>query len=368
MTEDLYNILGISKDASTDEIKKAYKKLAVANHPDKNPNDKEKEEIFKKISSAYDVLSTPEKKEMYDRFGVLDGQPNNNNNMGDMFKNMFGGGGFSFAFQQGGGIPEDIFSNIFSGHQRQTPVDIIDVDVDICDLYYGKTKKVEFELLELCSKCEGSGASDPSQIIKCMTCKGQGAVMHQLGPFVHKTACPSCGGNGVCIKKPCNTCHGKKTIFNKKIFELKLPKGVPNDHTVTMAKKGSYDINTQQIKDMIFRFKHKIQDPYEIDDQMNVIYKLSITIEELLSGFTRKIKLYNEELSIGSNKYFNPNNPITIKDKGLYNMKKNKQSDLLLKINIEFIESDKLVKYKEVFHKIFKKTNEDEVLDFNLNE
>jgi molecular chaperone DnaJ len=377
---DLYNTLGIDKNASTDDIRKAFKKAAIANHPDKNPGDKEKEELFKKASTAYEVLSNPEKKQLYDNFGVIDGQsqPNNQNDINDILKNVFGGmgmsgqmpGGFQFSFQQGGNSPEDIFGSLFGGNRRhqQPQNDLLDIEVDICDLYYGKTKKVEFELLELCSKCEGSGASDPNQIIKCITCKGQGCVMHQLGPFIQKTSCPSCSGNGTCIKKACSSCQGKKTVYNKKLFELKLPKGVPNDHTVTMSKKGSYDVNTKQVKDIIFKFKHKIEKPYELDDNMNVIYNINITIEELLSGFSKKIKLYNEDTTVGSNKYFNPNNVMIIKEKGLFNMKKNKQSDLHLKFSIDFIDSDKLVKYKEVFHKIFKIKENDENIEFNLND
>lgn len=368
---DLYQTLGVSKDADADEIKKAFRKLAIANHPDKNPGDKEKEETFKKISTAYEILSNPEKKNMYDKHGVIDGQGGPPPDISEILKNVFGGaggGGFSFVFQQGG--MEDPFAHMFGDmfHRQRQQIDLIDVEVDICDLYYGKSKKVEFELLELCAKCEGSGASDPSQIMKCITCKGQGHILHQMGPFLQKMSCPSCAGNGSCIKKPCGVCQGKKTVFNKKIIELKLPKGVPNDHTVTMHKKGSYDPNTKQVKDMIFKFKHKIVEPYQLDGDMNVIYNIKITIEELLGGFSKKIKLYNEEISISSNRYFNPNHPMTIKEKGLFNMKKNKHSDLHLKFNIEFIESEKLVKYKEVFHKIFKVSPVNDTIDFNLTD
>lgn len=374
MTEDLYGILGVSKNSTPDEIKKAFKKLAIANHPDKNPDDKEKEETFKKVSTAYDILSNPDKKRIYDQTGSIDGNAAPPD-MSEILKNVFGGGGmpgmhgmpgmggmhempggFSFSFSQGG----DMFSSMFGGmrQQQQPKQDLIDVTIDICDLYYGRTKKVEFEMLEACVKCDGSGASDPSQIMNCMTCKGQGVIMHQIGPFIQKTTCPSCAGNGSCIKKPCSACHGRKTSFNKKLFELKLPKTVPNNHTVTMNGKGSYDVSTKKTKDIVFRFKYNIQPPYSIDDHCNVLYNLNINIEELLGGFSKKITLYNEEITVSSNRYFNPNNPMVIKEKGLFESKTNKHADLHLKFTIDFIDSDKLVKYKDIFHKIFKKKDE----------
>lgn len=362
MSEDLYATLGVSRDASPEEIKKAFKRQAITNHPDKNPGDKEKEEAFKKANTAYEILSNPQKKEMYDKFGVIDpSQGGPPPDISEILKEMFHGGGgipgaFSFSFSTDmGGPPEDLFGSFFGNmHQRQKQ-DMIDIDVDICDLYYGKTKKAEFELLELCARCNGSGAHDPSCIVKCMTCKGAGHVMHQIGPFLQRSACPSCAGNGSCIKKACSGCNGKKAVYNKKVFELKLPKGVPNNHTVTMAGKGSYDLASKKTKDIVFRFKHKIDHPYELDDNMNVIYHVKIDIEELLGGFSKKIKLYNEELNVSSNRYFNPNHPMVIKEKGLYSIKKNKQADLHLKFAIEFIDSERLVKYKDIFHKIFRR-------------
>ncbi len=367
--EDLYSILKISRDASPEDIKKAFRKLAIEYHPDKNNGDKEREEMFKKIGEAYSILSDPEKKRNYDQFGTINPNVGNPVDLNDILKNMFGdmmgggvqmggipmGGGFSFMFMDGG----DPFGN-FGGmnNRKKNEADIVEIDVDICDIYYGNNKRVEFEMLELCEKCGGSGAYDQSQIIKCITCNGQGNITQQIGPFfMQKMTCHSCMGKGNMIKRPCSSCKGEKCVYNKKVFELKIPKGIPNNHEIKMEKKGSYNQATKQQKDMVFKFKYKIETPYQLDD-VNVIYTLDITIDELLAGFNKDIKLYKDTVTISSDKYFNPTNPLIIKEKGIFNIKKQKTGDLYLKFNVMFTDSERLGKYNEVLQKILKRSQE----------
>lgn len=367
--EDLYSVLKLTRDASPEEIKKAFRKLAIEYHPDKNNGDKEREEMFKKIGEAYSILSDPDKKRNYDQFGTINpGQGGNPVDLNEILKSMFGdmmgggvqmgggpmggmNGGFSFMFMDGG----DPFAN-FGGQRKKNEADIVDIDIDICDIYYGNNKRVEFEMLELCDKCKGTGAYDQSQIIACLTCNGQGSITQQIGPFfMQKMTCSSCMGKGNIIKKPCSYCKGEKCVYNKKLFELKIPKGIPNNHEIKMEKKGSYSPSTKQQKDMIFKFKYKIEAPYQLDD-MNVVYSLDITIDDLLAGFQKDITLYKDKVSIISDRYFNPTNPIIIKEKGLFNIKKQKQCDLYIKFNVSFTDSDRLSKYSEVLQKILKKT------------
>ena len=321
-------------------------------------------------------MSDPQKRQSYDRFGTVDAAAPPDLN--DILKNMFGGaagmpmggpgGGFSFVFMDGaggqmGGMPdfggaEDIFSQMFGGgpHKKVPRHDIVDVQVDINDIYYGNNKRVEFELLELCNSCKGSGASDPSQVITCVTCKGQGEMVQQIGPFMNKMRCPSCHGNGTAIKRPCVSCKGEKTVYNKKIFDLKLPKGIPHNHEVRMPGRGSYNPATKQNKDMVFKFKHNIQPPYRLDQDMNVLITVPITIEELVGGFEKTIKLYKDDVTLTSDRYFNPLNPIVMPGKGILDMKANVHTDLHLHFHVEFIDSEKLTKYKDIFHKIFKRS------------
>ena len=182
MTKDLYETLGISRDASSDQIKKAFRKQAILHHPDKQPNNPDAAEKFKQINEAYSTLSDPNKKEAYDRFGIIGDQPSGGGPMdiNDILKNVFGGGmpggmpgGFSFVFSSSDGpqaMPEDMFGGIFDDFQnkfanlshgrgkRQMPPDLIEVPIDINDLFYGNNKKIEFEQLDKCGQCDGTGA------------------------------------------------------------------------------------------------------------------------------------------------------------------------------------------------------------------
>ena len=352
MAADLYQVLNISKDATQEDIKKAFKKLAVEYHPDKNKGCKEKEEKFKDINQAYSVLSDHIQRENYDRFGTIDGTPQPQPDMNDFLRDMFGGIG---GFQQGFAFPFE------QRRPQPSKQDLVEVQIDICDLYYGNNKRVEFELLELCQACNGTGASSPSQIVNCITCKGQGQVYQQIGPFLNRMSCPSCAGAGKAIKSPCTTCKAQKTVYTKKIFDLKLPKGVPNNHEVRMHGRGSYSAQLNQNKDMVFKFKHEIKAPYELDDNMNVILTIPITIEELIGGFQKTVELYKEEVVFACQHYFNPNNLIVLKEKGIFNMNKNTTTDLMLKFKVEFVESDKLVKLHKVFNMNKNSTNKDTI-------
>lgn len=361
----LYNTLGVSKSATPEEIKKAFRKKAIELHPDKHAGDKKKEEQFKEINEAYSVLSDPEKRKRYDQFGTIDNAGGMATDINDILKEMFGGGmmgggGGTFSvFMNGDDVGEDIFQSFFGGggHPRQKlQADIVDVNIDICDIYYGKTSKVEFELLDLCGKCNGLGASDASGIIKCMTCNGQGSLTQQIGPFFMQTVkCGSCGGTGSSIKssKVCQTCKGEKTVYNKKHFELKIPKGIANNYELKMDEKGSYDMRAKKHKDILFRFHYDIKYPYEIDRDNNVTYNLKISLEDILAGFEKSITLYNEEYKIKLDHYINPNEPIVIPHMGI------NKKNLIIKLQVEFGDSDRLVKYNDIMRKIFKRPKQE---------
>jgi DnaJ-class molecular chaperone len=382
MSKDLYETLKVDKKASQEEIKRAFKKLALQSHPDKcqNENDKgAKEEEFKKINEAYSILSDAEKRDKYDKFGMIDDNGGHGGvSMNDVFAQMFGGGGgmpgggFSFVYMDGdtGGMPglhnmhgfPSGFDSIFGGGHRhhgrnQTQCDVIDVKIGINDIYYGKTKKVEFEMLEKCDGCHGSGAQDPSHILKCMTCHGTGKLMQQMGPFmVPSGTCHTCNGNGTYVQhnKHCTKCKGKKAIYNKKLFELKLPKGIPNNFEVNMSEKGAYNYDTQKANDIKFRFIYDIKEPYAIDRDKNVHYFVSITLEELLGGFVKEVDIYNEKFYLVSEYYFNPTQSVVIKDKGLYDMETEKQRDLFISFKVEYGKNERLTKYIDVIRKVVK--------------
>lgn len=389
---ELYDHLGINKNATPDEIKKAFRRKAMDCHPDKHAGDKDKEAEFKKINESYSILSDPQKRKMYDQFGIVNDQGGGGPggpggvDLSDILQGMFGGGihgmhgmhgmpgmsagpgGFSFVFMNGGDddmdIPEDIMGNMFGGggHRRPKPCDVITIPVDICDIYYGKVKKVEFELLDLCGKCNGTGASDPSFVIKCLTCDGKGTISHQVGPFFAQSVrCHSCAGSGSTIKnnKICQSCKGQKTVYTKKQFELKIPKGIPDNFEIRMEEKGAYEERIKKNKDILFKFKHNVHKPYELDQEGNVTYTLNIPIEDILAGFEKKITIYNEDHLIKSTHYINPNKDIIIENLGIFNPHRNKHMDFIIKIKPEFGDCERLVKYNDVICKILKK-NKDE--------
>lgn len=363
----LYDVLGVSCNASQDDIKKAYKKLAMKYHPDKCLDVNEKgtnEAKFKEIQEAYSVLGDEEKRQMYDRFGTITDLPEQPSSVDDLLNGMFGNmgmnsGGFSFVFTNGmGGMGPTMFdvNNMFHNPKKKAQ-DVVEVKVDINDVYYGKTKNIELELLDLCSTCNGLGVQDPSHLVKCMTCQGKGTIQQHIPPFfMQEVQCPSCCGQGTTVQhhKHCSKCKGGKTTYNKKQYELKLPKGIPHGYEVVLENKGGYNTQLKMFNDIKFKFLHDIKEPYILENNMTVHLKVPLTLEELLVGFKKDIVLYDEKITLESNQYFDPSKPLIIAGKGVYDMQAEKQRDLLVDFQIVYSENKRLIKYNDVLRKILK--------------
>jgi len=375
---DLYETLNVARGASNEDIKRAYKKLAIKYHPDKclDANQKEINETkFKEINEAYSVLSDQDKKARYDQFGTYEDVPMSGGmggmggmNMNDILKDIFGGGGpfggmphhmhhgmggqqgnFSFVFMDGMGNPHQ-------AHHR-TKVDTIDIHIDINDIYYGETKNVEFEMLEECHACNGTGAQEPSHILKCMTCQGNGVVRQQMGPFFVQThTCPSCAGQGTTVQhnKHCQKCKGTKCAYNKRKFELKLPKGIPNNYEVLMEGKGAYNQESKRNNDIRFRFIYNISEPYKVDEDKTVHYHIKLPLEELLTGFSKDITIYKEKFKLVSDYYFNPIKNLVLHGMGIYDMQAEKSRDLHIHFDIVYQDNERFKKYADVMKKVLK--------------
>ncbi len=230
---DYYEVLGVDKSATAAEMKKAYRRVAMKHHPDRNPGDAVSEDKFKEASEAYEVLSNEEKRAAYDRFGHagVDGQQ-----AGGGFGGGAGAGGFSDIFG-------DVFGDIFGGGggaRGPAPGNDLryNLEVDLADAVQGTTVSIQVPTLVECGTCDGSGAEPGSKPITCGTCAGSGQVRMQQGFFAVQQACPNCRGRGQIISKPCKSCRGAGRVEKRKTLSVKVPAGVDNGDRIRLSGEG----------------------------------------------------------------------------------------------------------------------------------
>jgi len=240
---DYYEVLGIAQNAAEEEIKRAYRKLAVKFHPDKNPDDPHAEEKFKELGEAYDVLMDPDKRAAYDRFGHAafaqgrTGFGGGFHDPFDIFREVFGQGGF------GGGIFETFFGGNAQAEDRQHGSDLrYDMQIKLEEAAFGAEKEIEIEKLDTCDKCHGSGAEPSSRTVSCPTCGGRGQVISSRGFFHISQTCPRCRGAGEIIEKPCHQCHGEGRVEKLGRVKLKIPVGIREGSRLRSSHNGEAGI------------------------------------------------------------------------------------------------------------------------------
>ena len=294
---DYYEVLGVSKGASDDEIKKAYKKLARKYHPDLNPDNKEAEEKFKEAAEAYDVLSNPDKRARYDQFGHAG------------MNGAAGGGAGGFGGFGGGFSMEDIFSqfgDIFGGHfgggfrssggggrRVNRGSDIrVRVKLTLAEIAAGVTKKLKITKTVACDKCGGTGARDSNSYATCATCNGTGYVTRVENTFFGRMqsqgVCPTCGGTGKVISAPCDKCKGEGTQRGSEVVEIAIPAGVGEGMVLTVAGKGNAPRHGGVNGDLQVVIEEEAH-PELLRDGNDLIHNLNIPVTTAILGGTVEV-------------------------------------------------------------------------------
>ena len=331
---DYYNTLGVSKNASQEEIKSAYRKLAMKYHPDKNPGDASSEAKFKEASEAYQVLSNSQKKSNYDQFGHA------------AFENGSGGGGFSDF----GGFDSGSFSNIFDdffgdftggGRRRSSSrskrgSDLkINIEVTLEEAYQGKKQTFEVPTSEKCVECSGSGAATGSKASTCRTCDGHGQVRAQQGFFTLQQTCPDCGGEGKTISKPCKICRGTGTNRVNKTLSIQIPKGVDDGTQMRLAGKGEAGPRGGTQGDLYVYLSLKKHPIFKREEE-NLYFELPVSIVDAALGTTIEIPTIdgsksNVKIPPGTQ----TGKQLRLKDKGMPLLRGSGFGDLYLQIKVE---------------------------------
>ena len=287
---DYYEVLGIQKGASEDEIKKAYKKLARKYHPDMNPGDKEAEEKFKEVNEANEVLSDPEKKARYDQFGFAGVDPNYGAGAGA------GGGAYGGGFDFGdlGDIFGSFFGGGFGGGQRRNPNAPqrgesirASVSVSFTDAAFGCEKSVTLERSEMCGTCKGNGCAPGTTPEVCPDCHGTGTVQVRrqtpMGVFASNGPCRKCGGTGRLIHQPCPDCRGGGTVRKRKTIQVTIPAGIDHGQTISLRGQGNAGKNGGPAGDLLITVMVQPHDLFRRDG-VDVFCEAPITFTQAVLG------------------------------------------------------------------------------------
>lgn len=343
---DYYDILGVAKGADADEIKKAYRKMAIKYHPDKNEGDKEAEEKFKEAAEAYEVLSNPEKRQRYNQFGhaANASSPNGGGgyggagmNMEDIFSqfgDIFGGGGGSpfEGFFGGGGKQGGGGRRVARGSNLR-----IKVRLTVEEIANGAEKKIKVNKQIVCKTCDGSGAKDKSSIQTCKTCGGQGAVRRVtntiLGQMQTTSTCPTCNGEGSTITSKCTVCHGDGLVRGEETITINIPAGVSEGMQLSMSGKGNAAPRGGVPGDLIILIEEIPHETLKRDGN-NIIYDLYINFVDAALGTSVEVPTIDGKAKIKIEPGTQGGKILRLKGKGVPEVNSYHRGDQLVHINI----------------------------------
>ncbi|MFN2395530.1 MAG: molecular chaperone DnaJ [Bacteroidales bacterium] len=339
--KDYYDILGISKNATTEEIKKSYRQKALKFHPDKNPGDNDAEEKFKEAAEAYEVLSNPDKKARYDRYGHAGlgngGQGYGGFGGGMSMEDIFSQFGDIFGGAFGGG-----FGGGFAGSTRTRRVNKgsnlrIKVKLTLEEILKGVEKKIKVSKYVSCKTCNGTGARDGSSFHTCSTCNGSGRVTRVTNTFLGQmqttTSCPSCGGEGQTITEKCNTCYGNGIVKGEEVISINIPAGVAEGMQMSMSGKGNAAARGGIPGDLIVLIE-EVKHEHLIRDGNNLLYDHYISFPQAALGTTIEVPTLEGKARIKIDPGTQSSKVLRLKGKGLPSVNSYGRGDLLVNINV----------------------------------
>ncbi len=338
---DYYEILGVGKDAAADEIKKAYRQKAIKFHPDKNPDDKQAEENFKEAAEAYEILSNPDKKARYDRFGHA-GMSNSGgysgegmtfddifSRFGDIFGDSFGGGFGSFF---GGGGQGRGRTRVNKGTNLR-----VTVKLTLDEIANGTTKKIKVKKYIACKECGGNGEKNGHSSKTCPTCNGRGTqtriVNTIMGQMQSSTTCQTCGGEGKIIEEKCNACYGEGVVTGEELIELKIPAGVSEGVQLSVSGKGNAPRRGGINGDLLVVIHELDHEDFQRDGN-DLIYNLFISIPDAILSANAEIPTLQGKVKIKIDAGSQSGKILRLRGKGLPDLNGYSKGDLMVRINI----------------------------------
>ena len=336
---DFYEVLGVPRSATDDEIKKAYRKLAKKYHPDLNPDDSSAEQKFKEVSEAYEILSDKEKRSRYDQFGHAGVDPNfgagggaggfggfGGFDMGDIFGDIFGGGFGGFGGR----------SNARRGPQRGSNVST-EVTITFEEAAFGCEKEINLYRIETCPDCSGSGAKAGTEVTTCSVCGGRGQVTTTqrtiLGNMQTVTTCSACGGKGKVAKEPCSKCAGKGRVKKNRKIKVKIPAGIDNGQTISLSGQGNAGEQGAPNGDLYVSVYVKPSPMFERNGY-DVSYKMDISFAEAALGATVEVPTLDGKVKYEIPEGTQPGTVFRFKGKGIPYLKRSGRGDQYVMVNV----------------------------------
>jgi molecular chaperone DnaJ len=337
---DYYEVLLVEKTATTEEIKKAYRKLAMQYHPDRNPGDAAAEEMFKEAAEAYEVLSDENKRARYDRFGHQ-GVKNdhhhytNVNDIFSQFSDIFGGGAGGSIFDQffGGGFAQQRAPN---GAERGSDIQV-KIGLTLEDIATGVEKTIKVKHLKTCGTCSGSGAKDSSAVETCKTCSGLGQVRQVrsmgFGQFVNVAACPTCHGEGRIVKDRCNVCRGEGRVQEEDTLKVKMPAGVSDGNYLTLSGQGNAGKRGGPSGDC-FVVVEEIEHDIFLRDGDDVVLDLEVTFPQAALGAEIEVPTLTGASLLKVQAGTQSGTLLRMRDKGIQHLNRTGKGDQIVRVQV----------------------------------